>query len=263
MPRFTTLYSGSSGNAGVLEEDGRFLLIDMGAACRKTVNGLGELGLDPQNLAGVLVTHEHIDHVRGLQVFLKKYPVPVYAGLATLDALWQGGFVPPGNELVAVDGRREELAGFMVQGFATSHDAAGCCGFRITTPKGGVMALATDLGKMTSEVFSALHGAQLVALEANYDREMLRTGSYPPYLKRRIASPRGHLSNDDSAATVAQLAATGCRHFMMCHLSLENNMPEHVRKAVDEALYEMGLSGRENCTVQIARRHEVSDWIEF
>lgn len=263
MARFTTLYSGSSGNAGVVDEDGRFLLIDMGGSCRATVNGLLLAGLTPENLAGILVTHEHSDHIKGLQVFLKKYPVPLYSGIATLDALWRMSAVPEETEMIAVDGRSEEIAGFVVRGFATSHDAAGCCGFRITTPGGATMAIATDLGVMTADVYHHFREAALVALEANYDPVMLRTGSYPAYLKRRVSSSKGHLSNRDSASTVASLIADGCHRVALCHLSIENNLPSLVQKAVEEALFERGINLPAGCVVQVSHRHELSPWMEF
>lgn len=261
MPRFTTLYSGSSGNAAVVEEEGSFLLIDVGASCRATVRALAEVGLSMENLKGVLVTHEHIDHIRGLNVFLRKYPVPLYAGLATLDALWHTGAVPDCAEMVAVDGRSEELCGFVVRGFRTSHDAVGSCGYRITTPSGAVVAFATDLGEVGREVLEELLGAQVVALEANYDREMLRNGPYPSYLKRRIASRRGHLSNDESASVVALLAAQGCNRFVFCHLSEENNHPNLVLQAMSQALCQQGIAPESSCLLQVACRHQPSPWI--
>ncbi|MDL2324727.1 MBL fold metallo-hydrolase [Ruminococcaceae bacterium OttesenSCG-928-A16] len=263
MSRFTTLYSGSSGNAGVAEHEGRFLLIDMGGSCKMTVAGLQELGLSPQNLGGILVTHEHSDHIKGLNVFLKRFPVPVYGSVATLEALWQMEAVPETTELIGVDEREEDVEGFVVKGFATSHDSAGCCGFRITMPNGKVMAIATDLGEMNNTVFSNLHGAQLVALEANYDPEMLLRGPYPYYLKKRIDSPRGHLSNQDSAATVAALLAAGTQNIALCHLSKENNHPNYVHDAISHALLAAGIQQPQDTTIQISRRYEVSPWMEF
>lgn len=263
MARFTTLYSGSSGNAAIAEHDGRFLLIDMGASCRATVNALASIGLSPQNLSGILVTHEHSDHIKGLNVFLKKHSVPLYASAATLDVLDERGIAPPATEMIAVDGRCEDIDGFMVEGFSTSHDAAGCCGFRIQMPDGTSMALATDLGVMTDEVYHHLSSVQMVALEANYDLQELRTGPYPYYLKKRIESPYGHLSNTDSAATVASLVANGCRRVALCHLSEQNNTPSMVRRAMDSAFFSMGMPVPEDCILQVSRRHEVSPWIEF
>lgn len=263
MSRFTTLYSGSSGNAGVAEHDGRFLLIDMGGSCKATLAGLAQLELSPRDLQGILVTHEHIDHIKGLKVFLKRFPVPVYGSVATLQALWQMEAVPETTELIGVDERDEDLDGFVVRGFATSHDSAGCCGFRIAMPDGREMAIATDLGEMTNTVFTNLHGANLVALEANYDTDMLLRGPYPYYLKKRIDSPRGHLSNQDSAATVAALIAAGTNNIALCHLSKENNHPVHVQHAIDGALATAGISGLENCNIQVSKRFEVSPWMAF
>ncbi len=263
MPRFTTLYSGSSGNCGVIEEAGRYVLVDMGGSCRATTRALLGLGLDIEGLAGILVTHEHSDHVKGLEVFLRKNPAPVLATAATLDALWYGELVPESAELVEAEGRQTDLGGFLVEAFPTSHDAAGCCGFRVVTPSGAVMAIATDLGKMTAEVFTRLEGAALVALEANYDPWMLAHGSYPPALKTRIASTRGHLANPDAAAAVAQLVAAGCRRVALCHLSEENNLPEKVHEALDAAFASSGLRRPEDCVLQVARRYEPSDWMDF
>ena len=263
MPRFTTLYSGSSGNAGVIEQDGSYLLVDMGASCRSTMAGLAAIGLEISGLKGILVTHEHSDHIRGLNVFLKRVPVPVYAGIATLEALWQMDAVPESTELIAVDGRSEDIEGFEVTGFPTSHDAAGCCGYRVKTPSGAVMAIATDLGLITDDVMTYLQNAALVALEANYDRDKLYKGRYPYYLKKRIDSPRGHLCNDVSAATVARLIKEGCNRVALCHLSAENNHPDLVRTAIEQALFASGQQLPPEGIVQISRRYEPSDWMDF
>lgn len=263
MPRFTTLYSGSSGNSSVIEADGSFLLVDMGGSCKATLAALEAVGLSPEGLRGILVTHEHIDHIRGLAVFLKRHPVPVLATAATLDALWHAAAVPECADLVEVEGRALRLGGFAVSAFPTSHDAAGSCGFRVIAPCGTAMAIATDLGKMTADIFAQFESAALVALESNYDREMLRTGRYPAALKSRIASARGHLSNNDAAATVAQLVHTGCRRFSLCHLSEENNLPDKVLDAMHAALLDTGLRLPPDCVLQVARRHQPSPWIEY
>ena len=118
MARFTTLYSGSSGNSALVEENGRYLLVDMGKSCRMTQNALKGLGLPLADLGGILVTHEHSDHVSGLAIFLKYHPVPVYGSAATLDYLACRGLVPPGAELIDIDGRTEDVCGFAVQTLA-------------------------------------------------------------------------------------------------------------------------------------------------
>ena len=262
MAFFTSLYSGSSGNCSVVRCGDEYLLIDMGKSCRVTLNALKELGLPVSGMKGLLVTHEHSDHVAGLAVFLRHYSVPVYASAATLDHLEGLGLTPPGAELIAIEGRSEPVGGFTVSAFPTSHDVP-CCGFRIAAGDGSVMAIATDLGCLSPAVHAALAGAGLVALEANYDLEMLRNGSYPYYLKRRIESPRGHLDNRECAAAVLELIQQGCQKFALCHLSRENNTPELALAAVRGTLLEAGIVPGPGVRVQAQKRSEPSDWMEF
>ena len=263
MARFTTLYSGSSGNCAVLEEDGRFLLVDMGKSCRQTTGLLRQLELDPAQLGGILVTHEHADHVAGLAVFLKKWRVPVYGCAASLDFMAQRNLVPADAQLEDMDGRPGDVAGFGVESFTTSHDSVACCGYRITTPRGRVLSIATDLGYVSDEVLANLYCADAVALEANYDPYLLMKGPYPEYLKYRIHSNRGHLSNDACAQTVVRLLQAGCRNFTLCHISQENNQPELALGSVQLALNEAGIRPEEGTIVRAARRHEPTPWIEL
>lgn len=262
MASFTTLYSGSSGNCGLVRSGSGYLLIDMGKSCRITLNALKALGLAVGDCQGILVTHEHTDHIAGLQVFLRHYGVPVYAGAATLDALEDKGILPYGVEAVALEGRTEEVGRFAVTAFPTSHDVP-CCGFRIRTPEGGVMAIATDLGTLTPVVHQNLAGAALVALEANYDLHSLRFGPYPHYLKVRIESRRGHLSNDECAAKCLELVQEGCRRFALCHLSQENNTPALALGTVRQTLAAAGITPPADTVIQAQRRGEISPFLEF
>lgn len=262
MARFTTLYSGSSGNSAFVEENGRFLLVDIGKSCRTTLEALKRLDVSPRDLQGILVTHEHSDHVNGLRVFLKKYPVPVYASAATLDVLEEREILPKGMG-IAVDGRDEEVGGFVIQSFSTSHDAVDCCGYRIFTPSGKVLAIATDLGYISDEVIANLYCADVVALESNYDLNMLMSGRYPYYLKMRIASERGHLCNEECAQTIVRLMQEGCKKFSLCHISQENNTPELALATLQCALATQGVMPDAETRVVAARRHEISPILEF
>lgn len=167
MALFTTLYSGSSGNCALILHEGKYLLIDMGKSCRTTLNALRSLGLAVSDCEGILITHEHSDHVSGLDTFFKHYSVPVYGCADTLDTLYSRGTIPPALDAIAMDGRTEDIGTFRVSSFPTSHDVP-CCGYRVTTPDGHIMALATDLGVLTPVVQENLAGCSLVALEANY-----------------------------------------------------------------------------------------------
>ena len=246
MASFTTLYSGSSGNCGLVQCGQKYLLIDMGKSCRITVNALKELGLALSDLEGILVTHEHSDHIKGLQVFLKNHPVPMYAGADTLDALDAMGVLPAGLETQAVEGRTLDVGGY-----------------RIHTPDGRVMAIATDLGQLTAPVHQNLSGADLVALEANYDPYSLRNGPYPYYLKQRIASARGHLSNDECAAKILELLQEGCTRFALCHLSQENNTPDLALGTVFRTLAMAGCTPEKGTIIQAQKRSQISDNILF
>ena len=238
MAYFTTLYSGSSGNCALIRREDKYLLIDMGKSCRTTLTALKSLGLAVSDCVGILVTHEHSDHVSGLDTFLKKHPVPLYGCADTLDTLASRGTIPP------------------------SHDVP-CCGYRIRTPEGRVMAFATDLGYLTPVVQDNLMGCDLVALEANYDAFSLHGGPYPYYLKVRIASDRGHLDNKACAAEILDLIQDGCKKFALCHLSQTNNSPELVMTTVYNVLLAAGIQPGRDVLIQTQSRSEVSPYIEF
>lgn len=262
MALFTTLYSGSSGNCALVLCEQKYLLIDMGKSCRTTLAALRKLNLAVSDCEGILITHEHSDHVAGLETFLKHYNVPVYGRADTLDMLASRGTLPPAAEAIAMDGRREELGGFSVTSFPTSHDVP-CCGYRVRTPDGRQMALATDLGVLTPVVQQSLAGCDLVALEANYDAFSLHGGPYPYYLKVRIASDRGHLDNRACAAEILDLIQDGCKKFALCHLSQTNNSPELALTTVYNVLLAAGITPQRDVLIQAQTRNDVSPYIEF
>ena len=220
------------------------------------------LGLDPAGCAGILVTHEHSDHVKGLATFLKRCPLPVYGAPETLAALELNGLVPAACPLCALDPGEQEIGGFGVRAFPTSHDVP-CVGYRIATPDGRTMSIATDLGALTPAVHAALSGCNLVALESNYDPYMLRTGRYPYYLRARIESARVHLSNNECSAKLLELVQEGCERFALCHLSQENNTPALALQTVFATLGAAGVVPGPGCVVQAQRRNEVSPPHEF
>ena len=258
MAKFVTLYSGSSGNCTLISDGDASLLVDMGRSCRATLAALKMLGIAAENINAVLVTHEHSDHVNGLMTFLKRYPVPVFGAAGTLGYLRQFALVPAGARLIEID----DLTGFsvgniVVRAFATSHDSEACVGYRFAFESGGTAAIATDLGCISDDVLEALRGCDLVALESNYDELMLAGGRYPIYLKRRIRSDRGHLSNSACAETAVLLAAGGTKQMVLMHLSQENNRPELALTACLSRLEDCGRS----LAVCVAPRYDVGDEI--
>ena len=259
---FCTLFSGSSGNASVLRTENGALLIDCGMSGKQVLAALQAAHIAPAELRAVLVTHEHSDHVKGLSTFLKKNPLPVYGAAATLDFLDANDIVPANCALNALEGREEDIGCFGLQSFPTSHDVP-CVGYRIHTPDDKTMTIATDLGTLTPPVHEALSGCDLVALESNYDLHMLRSGPYPYYLRARIESVRGHLSNDECAAKLLELIQEGCKKFALCHLSQENNTPMLALQTVFSTLGTAGVVPDKDCIVQTQRRNEVSPALAF
>lgn len=221
MARLCPLFSGSTGNSYYIGSRSAGVLLDAGRSARQLEQALKRCEVDPLAIQGILITHEHSDHVSGVRVLAKKYKLPVFASQGTLMALESS---LEGVERWVLEDRLE-LAGMEITPFPTPHDSAQSLGFRITTADHREFALATDLGEVTPCVREHLLGGEFVVVESNHDREMLRCGPYSYYLKRRILSGRGHLSNGDCAAFLPELVRAGARRILLAHLSRENNTP--------------------------------------
>ena len=216
------LFSGSSGNVTYIGCQGAGILVDAGVSARRMDAALAAHDWDANALLGLFITHEHTDHISGLDVFARKHHLPVFASETTRQAILGAGIgteITPFADTVA-------LGGFTVTRFATSHDCEGSSGYVVHTPDGKRIAVCTDLGYVSEEVEAALTGCDGILLESNHDLAMLRNGPYPPFLKNRIRSDRGHLSNPSSADLIARLAQSGTTRFVLAHLSKENNTPD-------------------------------------
>ncbi|MCR5575515.1 MAG: MBL fold metallo-hydrolase [Oscillospiraceae bacterium] len=216
--------SGSGGNCMLLSDGDTHLLIDAGISLRRIESALAHAGLTVYDIAGVLITHEHADHISGLGMLLKRRPLPLYAPHTVAARLC--GKLPAAEECMRVIpvGERFAVGGVQVRAFHTPHDTDESVGYRVEGT--GCFALATDMGHVTDEVADGLRGADTVLIESNHDLSMLVDGGYPIYLKRRILSARGHLSNADCANLAAQLVRAGTKTVILGHLSRENNRPE-------------------------------------
>ena len=219
--------SGSSGNCALVSDGDTHILLDAGISARRIRAGLSAQDVTADVLAGVLVTHEHSDHVKGLAVLLRHDPVPVYALPAVCAAL-RAQLPAECLHEIAPD-VPFCLGDVRVTPFATLHDAAGSCGYRLDGS--AHFGLCTDLGVVTDTVRAALCGVDCAVIEANHDPELLRTGPYPVYLKRRIASDHGHLSNESAGALAVFLAENGAQQLILGHLSRENNTPRRQNRA--------------------------------
>ena len=259
MAKLITLYSGSSGNSTLITDGGSALLVDMGQSCRRTLTSLYALGMAASDIDAILLTHEHTDHVSGLMTFLKHYKIPVFGAGRTLAYLRRNMLVPNNAELIETDGLDGfEVGAIKVRYFETSHDSEACLGYRFGFESGKSLALATDLGYVSEEVFDAMLGCEVVALESNYDETKLMTGKYPYFLKNRIRAVTGHLSNDACAAAAVRLAGGGTSRMVLMHLSRENNEPELALTTCLACLEDNGI----RMEVCVAPRYDIGETIE-
>ena len=216
--------SGSSGNCLCLSSGSSHILIDAGISMRRISQALRGAGLELKDTSGVLITHEHSDHISGLKMLIKHCDIPIYAPHTIANRL--RGMLPdiePLLHIISV-GQPFGLGAFLIRAFHTPHDTDESVGYRVEG--GGSFAMATDMGHVTEEVLEALTGADTVLIEANHDLGLLTDGNYPIYLKRRILSNRGHLSNDSCAGLALYLCRHGTRQIVLGHLSRENNRPD-------------------------------------
>lgn len=245
------LASGSKGNAVFVEMDGTRLLIDAGISATKIKKGLAGIGVEASSLDGVLVTHEHRDHVAGLATLSKWYHLPIYTRPGTIEHMQGRAAIPA--ECFCPVGERFSVGRLQVESFNISHDAAEPVGFRLRGEK--TVTLATDLGFVTDNVQAALEGADVLILESNHDPEVLRQGAYPWHLKRRILSNRGHLANSDAAWALIRMQKRPAKVFL-AHLSEENNRPDLAEDTVQRILERQGV----NVDLTVASQTEMVSW---
>lgn len=234
-----TLASSSSGNCAIVSHEGTHILIDAGISMRRIMKSLAELDLKPNDLSGILITHEHSDHIGGIKMMSKHYEIPIYASEGVAEALC--AMLPETAEQIAFfkAGYEFELGYITVRSFLTPHDTPESVGYRL---HGGSHSISfvTDLGCVTKEIMHAVTGADLAVIEANHDIDLLKNGTYPYFLKKRILANRGHLSNVDSGKLARELITSGTKRVILAHLSRENNTPGLAYDTVSSALEDAG-----------------------
>ena len=221
MTSFYNLCSSSKGNCTYIGDENGGILFDAGIGIRCFAKSLEKASINPENIKAVFISHEHYDHIKGLDAITKKYAIPVFASEGTGENL-----LLTGDQEVRIINSPVIVAGFEVTPFHTSHDVKESLGFTVKTPSGRKIGICTDLGFVSDEVLTSLKDCDFIMLESNYDESMLSFGDYPEFLKRRIASRRGHLSNEQCAETIKTLIHNGVKRFVLAHLSENNNRPD-------------------------------------
>ncbi|MCF8074821.1 MAG: MBL fold metallo-hydrolase [Desulfotignum sp.] len=233
------LASGSKGNALLVSTPDTAILVDAGLSGVELQRRMAAVGQDPADLSAIVITHEHIDHVRGAGVLSRRFNIPVYISSATHQACTKLGHI---SALTYFDcGNRFQIQDLTVTPFSISHDASDPAGLTVTWQERKI-GIATDLGVVTNLVRTHLSGSDVLYLESNHDPEMLTNGSYPWHLKQRIKSRVGHLSNHDAGTLLADLYHDQLHHVILAHLSEENNRPERALAEVGQCLNRPGIA---------------------
>ena len=257
MFRFCSLYSGSSGNCLLVETSNTKILVDAGESSKKITNALCSINVNPSDINGIIVTHEHSDHVKGLGTFSKKYDIPVFANSKTLDAMPEQIYKIDSKNIKKITIEESfEIGDLKIRPFKIPHDAANPCGFNIYSSNEKI-SIATDIGHMTSNIVHKLEDSSFILLESNYDPNILKCSSYPYLLKQRIAGPNGHLPDEEAGKTISFLTHSGLESVMLGHLSKENNFPELAYQTVVEKLMQSNFDA-DSIRISVASRVEPS-----
>ena len=264
--RLCSIASGSSGNCIYVGSEATHLLVDVGISGKRTESGLHELGLTGRDIDGILITHEHSDHISGLGVLARKYEIPIYATAGTIEAMRYDkslGNLEEGLFREVQEDKKLTIKDLTVNPMHNSHDAAQPVGYRISYGNKKV-AVCTDLGVYNDYTVECLKGMDALLLEANHDVNMLQVGPYPYYLKQRILGDRGHLSNENSGRLLCRILHDNLKTVLLGHLSKENNLPELAYESVrmeinlGENPYKAG-----DFDIRVAKRSEVTPVVEI
>lgn len=264
--RFCSIASGSSGNCIYVGSDTTHILVDAGISAKKTEEGINSLGLKPSEIDAILITHEHSDHIKGIGVLARKYQIPLYATAGTLEGIKftssLGSIDPDLFHTIRAD-EKFYIKDICVRPMRTSHDAKESCAYRLESD-GKKVGIITDLGKYDDYIVDCLKNLDIIMAEANHDVRMLQVGPYPYYLKQRILSDRGHLSNENSGRLISEILHDNVKDIFLGHLSKENNIPELAYETVRlEIEASVNKYHGNDFPIRVAKRDCPSTCIEF
>lgn len=260
--RFCSLYSGSSGNSIFVSSNNTKILIDAGLSGKMIESALASISETGNEIDAILVTHEHSDHIKGVGILSRKYDIPIYATSRTWEAMGTSlGSIKDYN-IKTIEGDCLNIKDMDIIRYGISHDAADPSGYCINC-SGKKISIATDLGCFSSEIKHEIMDSDVILLESNHDVEMLKFGPYPYYLKRRVLSNTGHLSNDDCGKAILEMQNGKSKRIVLGHLSNTNNYPDLAYKTVYNILKEGNVDMEKEIKISIAKRSESSNYIEI
>lgn len=265
--RFCAFASGSSGNCIYTGSDSTHILVDVGISGKRIESALNDAGLTGRDVSGILITHEHSDHIAGLGVISRKFGIPIYASGATLEAIKKDRATGTIDEALfnpIVADRKFMIGDLTVNPMKISHDAADPLAYRIAC-EGKRVAVCTDLGTYDEYTIDCLSNLDAVLIESNHDIKMLQVGPYPYPLKQRILGNRGHLSNEASGRLLSRILHDDMKRVFLGHLSQENNLPDLAYEAVRLEItmsQDNGYRG-DDFNISVAKRSEPSELIEL
>lgn len=260
--KFCSLYSGSSGNSIFIASDNAKVLIDAGLAGKKIDDALKHIGEESSSIDGIFITHEHIDHIKGVGVLSRKYDIPIYANDNTWAVMEKNiGKIKEHN--IRIMDRRSSITinDLEIRSFNIPHDAIAPVGYTVSSA-GKNASVVTDFGVFTEEIRDNIIDSDIILLESNHDVDMLRMGPYPYKLKLRVLGENGHLSNEDcGSAIVSLLKNDKKKQIVLGHLSGTNNHPDLAYQTVVDVLSENGIRPGDDVILQLASRHNPSEII--
>lgn len=256
---FLSLVSGSTGNCSLISDGKTVLLADCGLTAPRLEKLLASIGISPESLSAILITHEHSDHIKGAGVVSKKYGLPVFATEQTHIAMKNCGISERNIKYISPD-KDFEIGAIGIKPFSIPHDAANPVGYSFFL-KNNKLSLATDIGHMNDYIFGNIKGSIAVILESNHDLTMLKNGRYPEFLKRRVLGDFGHLSNKSASETVLKLLENGTRHIMLAHLSADNNTPKAALLETAELANANGITPGKDFSLAVANRYTPTSFL--
>ena len=261
--KFCPLVSGSSGNSTYICNGDTHILIDAGVSCKQIVEHIRQIGVEPEDIDAVFITHEHIDHIKGAGVLSRKYNIPVYATPGTWQGIGKqvGDFAPENVRYVYPDSMMV-LGDLCVKPFAIPHDTIEPVAYCVFT-ESRKLTVATDIGWATPKVKENIYDSDVLLLESNHDLDMLKHGSYPWPLKQRIMGDRGHLSNVSAGEALGEIMSGRLKYVFLGHLSNENNEPHLAYETVDRILEDNNIKVGKHLDLDMASRYSNSRMIEL